>query len=112
MPKLRKDTYGYSYCVNCSTEQPKMARMTTHGTGDHTWNDIEIVDYDTAQRIIAYEASQRKERPYFPKENKEIDSDITAVKEVKQKVKETYRGLDNFFDSVDSKLDGLVDTKI
>lgn len=50
MPKLRKELYGYTNCINCSTEKPKMARMVFHEKGINAWNDIEIIDYDTAQK--------------------------------------------------------------
>jgi len=58
MPKLRLDLYGYKYCVQCSTEKPKVARNVTLGTGDHTYNEIEIMDSDTAESI------QRQEEYY------------------------------------------------
>ncbi len=57
MPKLRKEKYGYSNCVECSTELPKVAKDVTYGTGDHTWSDIIILDQETAKRIAEKEAS-------------------------------------------------------
>jgi hypothetical protein len=49
MPELRKTLYGYHNCINCSTVKPKRAIVTTGGTGDHTWNDIQIMDADQAE---------------------------------------------------------------
>jgi len=57
MPKLRKEKYGYSYCVNCSTEKPLLARTVTFGTGDDIWTDTEILTQEQAQRIIELEAN-------------------------------------------------------
>tara|TARA_S200002703_G_scaffold43808_3_gene38177 strand:- start:2896 stop:3150 length:255 start_codon:yes stop_codon:yes gene_type:complete len=30
-------------CVDCSTAGAYRAVTTTHGTGDHTWNDIKVM---------------------------------------------------------------------
>jgi hypothetical protein len=57
MPKLRKEKYGYSFCVNCSTEKPLVARTVTFGTGDDIWTDTEIITQDQAQRILELEAN-------------------------------------------------------
>lgn len=57
MPKLRKEKYGYSYCVGCSTEKPLLARTVTYGTGDDIWTDTEILTQEQAQRIIELEAN-------------------------------------------------------
>jgi hypothetical protein len=57
MPKLRKEKYGYTYCVSCSTEKPLMARTVTFGTGDDIWTDTEIITQDQAQRILELEAN-------------------------------------------------------
>ena len=51
MPELRKTKFGYHNCVNCSTVKPKRAIMTTGGSGDHTWNDIQIVSADDAEKF-------------------------------------------------------------
>ena len=53
MPKLRLTKFGYDYCVNCSTEKPKRAINITGGSGDHTYNTIEVVtsdQYDSYQK--------------------------------------------------------------
>jgi len=46
MPKLRLTKFGYDFCVNCSTEKPKKAINITRGSGDHTYNTIEVVTSD------------------------------------------------------------------
>ncbi len=46
MPKLRLTKFGYDFCINCSTERPKKAINVTGGSGDHTYNTIEVVTSD------------------------------------------------------------------
>lgn len=59
MPKLRKELYGYDFCIKCSTVKPKVGRTLTLGQGDHTWNEIEILDQDTARKVIDMESNYR-----------------------------------------------------
>lgn len=33
-------------CVSCSSTKTYRAVTQTHGKGDHTWNDIQIVSHD------------------------------------------------------------------
>ena len=44
IPELRLTQYGYDFCVNCSTVGAKKGVPVVRGTGDHTWNEIEIVE--------------------------------------------------------------------
>jgi len=44
MPELRLTKFGYDFCVNCSTVGAKKGISVVRGTGDHTWNEIEIVE--------------------------------------------------------------------
>jgi len=55
-PELRLTQYGYNYCVNCSTTEKVVGITTVEGTGDHTYNDIIIMDAAKARRIAAAEA--------------------------------------------------------
>ena len=53
MPELRLTKFVYDFCVNCSTEKPKKAINVTGGSGDHTYNTIQVVtsdQYDAYQR--------------------------------------------------------------
>jgi hypothetical protein len=59
MPKLRLTEYGYNFCVECSTVMPKVGRTLTLGEGDHTWNELEILDQETAKKIIELEMQHR-----------------------------------------------------
>ncbi len=58
MPELRLTQFGYKVCVNCSTIGAYKAVSTVNGTGDHTWNDIQIMTPEQAK--LASEASAKK----------------------------------------------------
>ena len=47
MPKLRLDLYGYKYCINCSTEKPKVAHSITYGSGEEIYTETHIVEGPT-----------------------------------------------------------------
>ncbi len=51
MPELRLTKFGYKVCVNCSTTSAYRAVSTINGTGDHTWNDIQIVTAEQAKQL-------------------------------------------------------------
>ena len=50
-PELRLTKFGYKVCVNCSTTSAYRAVSTVNGTGDHTWNDIQIVTAEQAEQL-------------------------------------------------------------
>lgn len=54
-PEKRKEL-GYHVCVNCSTVKPKVGVTTVEGSGDHTYNDIIIMDQDQYMSIARKEA--------------------------------------------------------
>lgn len=49
-PEKRKEL-GYHVCVNCSSVKPVVGITTVEGSGDHTYNDIIIMDQDRAKNI-------------------------------------------------------------
>ena len=51
MPELRLTKFGYKVCVNCSTTGAYKAVSTVNGTGDHTWNDIQIVTAEQSKQL-------------------------------------------------------------
>lgn len=61
-PELRKTQYGYNFCVNCSTTEKVVGITTVEGTGDHTYNDLIIMDADRARRIALAEAEAKGDR--------------------------------------------------
>lgn len=83
-PKLRKEKYGYHVCVNCSTVKAVVGVTTVEGSGDHTYNDIIIMDQDQ------YLSIKRKEAELLGKKSDlleilDLDKDEN---EVSQSVKE------------------------
>ena len=53
MPKLRLTKFGYDFCVNCSTERPKVGISVTLGSGDNTANTIQVItseQYDSLKK--------------------------------------------------------------
>tara|TARA_R110000822_G_scaffold231448_1_gene363395 strand:- start:170 stop:430 length:261 start_codon:yes stop_codon:yes gene_type:complete len=44
-------------CVDCSTAGAYRAVNTTHGSGDHTWNDIKIM---TPEEFTKYSESDKE----------------------------------------------------
>ena len=54
-PEKRKEL-GYHVCSNCSTVKAVVGLTTVEGTGDHTWNDLIIMDRDLALSIARKEA--------------------------------------------------------
>ena len=57
MPKLRLEQYGYKNCVNCSTVKAYRAVTTINGSGDNTWNDIQIM---TPEQMEKYNNDSKK----------------------------------------------------
>ena len=55
MPELRKTQYGYDFCVNCSTVGAKRGVPVQRGTGDHTYNDIVIMEEDDYIKFTEFE---------------------------------------------------------
>ena len=62
-PKIRKEKLGYHVCVNCSTVKAVVGITTVEGTGDHTWNDLIIMDQDQALSIARKEAELAGRNP-------------------------------------------------
>ena len=52
LPVKRKEL-GYHVCISCSTTKPVVGITTVEGSGDHTYNDIIIMDQDRALSIQA-----------------------------------------------------------
>jgi len=84
-PKLRKEKYGYHVCVNCSTVEPVVGITTVEGTGDHTYNNLIIMDQSRAMSIAKKEAELTGKKVHL--EVLDFDKDDLAVSQsVKEKV--------------------------
>ena len=53
---LKRKELGYHVCVNCSTTKPVVGVTTVEGNGDHTYNDIIIMQQDQYLSIKRKEA--------------------------------------------------------
>ena len=83
----KRKELGYHVCVNCSTAKPVVAITTVEGTGDHTWNDIIIMDQDKAASIAKKEDEVMGRKIEI--EMIDLDSDEAAVTQsVKERVQQ------------------------
>ena len=84
LPVLRKEL-GYHVCVSCSTVKPKVGVTTVEGTGDHTYNDIIIMEQDTYIAIKKKEAELAGKSVHI--EMLDLDKDEAVVSQsVKEEV--------------------------
>lgn len=82
---LKRKELGYHVCVNCSTAKPVVGITTVEGTGDHTYNDIIIMDQDRARSIAMKEAELKGTKVDI--EYIDLDADETAISQsVKEKI--------------------------
>jgi len=91
-PELRKTLYNYHVCVNCSTTKPVVGITTVEGSGDHTYNDIIIMDQDRALAIekAANEAMGRKT---IDVEVIDFDKEPINENEVTQSIKDQTKNI-------------------
>ena len=86
-PEKRKEL-GYHVCINCSTVKPKVGVTTVEGTGDHTYNDIIIMDQDQYIAIAKKEAELSGRKVDI--EILDLDRDETEISQsIKEKVNQT-----------------------
>jgi len=81
---LKRKELGYHVCVNCSSVKAVVGVTTVEGSGDHTYNDLIIMDQDQ------YLSIKRKEAELLGKKSDlleilDLDKDEN---EVSQSVKE------------------------
>lgn len=90
MPELRKTKYGYNFCVDCSSVDRVVGITTVEGSGDHTWNDIIIMDKKTAHNIAKHEAEVMGRKVPDAVEILDMDKDEAEVSQsIKEKVNNT-----------------------
>ena len=71
-PELRKTKFGYHVCVDCTTVE---------GSGDHTYNDIIIMDRRKAVAIAKKEAELSGKSSHSALELLDLDKDEEKVNE-------------------------------
>jgi len=99
-PEKRKEL-GYHVCVDCSTIKPLVGITTVEGSGDHTYNDIIIMDQDRATAIAQAEAEITGKKVFM--EVLDLDKDEN---EVTQSVKEA---VDNVLNDEESDIEDALD---
>ena len=87
-PELRLTKFGYNFCVNCSDVDAVVGITTIEGSGDHTYNDIIIMDRKKAMNIAKAEAEAMGRRAPDPIEILDMDRDEA---EVSQSMKENTK---------------------
>ena len=84
-PELRKTEYGYNFCVNCSDVESVVGVTTVEGSGDHTYNDLIIMDQSKARAIAEKEAELSGRKVHI--EMLDLDKDEFAVSQsIKEEV--------------------------
>jgi hypothetical protein len=97
---LKRKELGYHVCVNCSTAKPVVGITTVEGTGDHTYNDLIIMDQDKA-RAIANKAAELSGQKAFL-EVVDLDADESAISQsVKEKVSQVVEDEEDEYDPFD-----------
>ena len=82
---LKRRELGYHVCVNCSTVEPVVGITTVEGTGDHTYNDLIIMNQTKARAIAEKEAELMGRKVYL--EMLDLDADEVAVSQsIKEQV--------------------------
>ena len=81
----KRKELGYHVCVSCSTAKPVVGITTVEGSGDHTYNDIIIMDQDKYISIAKKEVELTGKRADI--EILDLDKDEFAVSQsVKEEV--------------------------
>lgn len=97
---LKRKELGYHVCVNCSTAKPVVGITTVEGSGDHTYNDIIIMDQDRARSIAQKEAELKGSTVHI--EMLDLDTDEAAVSQsVKEKVTQVLDDQEEEYDMFD-----------
>lgn len=96
----KRKEMGYHVCVNCSTAKPVVGITTVEGTGDHTYNDIIIMDQERALSIARKEAELKGSIVHI--EMLDLDEDENAISQsVKEKVNQVLEDDEEEYDSFD-----------
>jgi len=105
LPVKRKEL-GYHVCVDCSTAKPVVGITTVEGSGDHTYNDIIIMDQDRARAIAAKEAELKGQKANIEMLN--LDTDESAVSQsVKEAVNQVIEDDEPLIVDVDDTPKGI-----
>jgi hypothetical protein len=108
-PEKRKEL-GYHVCVSCSTVKPKVGVTTVEGKGDHTYNDLIIMEQDTYISIKKKEAELSGKSVHI--EMLDLDKDETAIfqsvkEEVTKVLSEDYKAEDVDMFDPNKEMEGI-----
>jgi len=96
----KRKEMGYHVCVNCSSTKPVVGITTVEGSGDHTYNDIIIMDQDRARSIAQKEAELSGKKVHL--EMLDLDADESAISQsVKESVTNVLNDEEEEYDSFD-----------
>jgi len=109
LPVLRKEL-GFHVCIQCSTVKPKVGVTTVEGKGDHTYNDIIIMEQDTYISIKKKEAELAGKSVHI--EMLDLDKDESAVtqsvkEEVSKVLSEDYKHEDVDMFDPNKEMEGI-----
>jgi len=97
---LKRKELGYHVCVNCSTTKPVVGITTVEGSGDHTYNDLIIMDQDRYRSIVEKEAEILGKKVYL--EMLDLDTDEAAISQsLKEKVGQLLEDEEDEYDPFD-----------
>ena len=97
---LKRKELGYHVCVNCSSVKPVVGITTVEGSGDHTYNDLIIMDQDRARAIAQKEAELSGKVAHI--EMLDLDADENAISQsVREKVNQVLEDEEEEFDALD-----------
>jgi len=77
----KRKELGYHVCINCSTTEAVVGITTVEGSGDHTYNDIIIMDKRKAVAIAKREAELSGKSSHSSLELLDLDKDEDKVNE-------------------------------
>jgi hypothetical protein len=81
----KRKELGFHVCIHCSTTEPVVGITTVEGSGDHTYNDIIIMDQSRARAIAEKEAELSGRKAHI--EMLDLDKDEFAVSQsIKEEV--------------------------
>ena len=78
-PQLRREKYGYNFCINCSTESAKRGVPVMRGSGDHTWVDLEVMTQDQFERYEEMENKTKSEVAPDRIEDRNLQGPLTII---------------------------------
>tara|TARA_Y100001972_G_C7568357_1_gene285305 strand:- start:440 stop:853 length:414 start_codon:yes stop_codon:yes gene_type:complete len=77
----KRKELGYHVCISCSTTEAVVGITTVEGTGDHTYNDIIIMDKRKAVAIAKREAELSGKSSHTSLELLDLDKDEDKLNE-------------------------------